>query len=143
MKLQRQIGGRALGDARRRGFSMLELMFALTILSVGVMAAFSGQVNSLNLLSSSEETRSAVMDLQSALESILARGPDDAVATFPPGQPMNAYSSLHMLDQQIVPTYPNFAGGTIPDVLQVVVTCTWTDFEGRPRDLDLASVMVR
>ncbi len=128
---------------QKGGFTLLELMFALTILSVGVMAAFSGQVNSMNLISSSDETRFAVMDLAAAMESIVARGPDSAVALFPPDQPLPGFDSLHLIDQQIVPDYTNLVGGLVPDVLQVTLICSWTDFEGRRRSLDLSSAMVR
>ena len=125
------------------GFTLLELMFALTILSIGVMAAFSGQVNSMNLISSSDETRFAVMDLATAMESLVARGPDASVAQFPPGQPLPGFDSLHLIDQQIVPVYGNLVGGLVPEVLQVTLVCSWTDFEGRDRQLDLSSAMVR
>ena len=133
--------GQAAGE--RSGFTLLELMFALTILSVGVMAAFSGQMNSMSLISSSDETRLAVMDLSAAMETLIARGPDQCVATYPAGQPLDTYDSLHLIDQAIVPSYPGYAGGPVPDVLQVELVCTWTDFEGRTRSLDLASAIVR
>ena len=127
----------------RSGFSLLELMFSLTILSIGVMAAFSGQMNSLNLVSSSEETRFAMMDLQSAMETILSLEPDTIVEDYPEGEAIGQYAELHLTDQVIVPDFPEWSGGFVPDTLEVVLTCTWTDFEGRQRSLSLASAVVR
>lgn len=125
------------------GFSLLEMMFAMTILSIGVMAAFSGQMNSMSLIESSDETRLAVMDLRAAMETLIARGPDDCVDQYPPGQPIDTFDSLHLIDQSIVANYPGYLGGSVPDVLEVELVCTWTDFEGRRRMLDLESAIVR
>ena len=128
---------------RQAGFTLLELMLWLRILTVGVMAAFTGQVNSLALISSSDETRIAVVDLSSAMETLVAQGPDNSVDLYPAGQPLPMFDSLHLSDQQIVPNYLNFTGGALPEILDVELICSWSDFQGRDRSLRLVSAIGR
>lgn len=134
------------GRARTRaGFSLLELMFAMSILTVGVMAAFSSQVGSMELMRSSRETQTASADLRAAMEDLLTRTPEFLVghpnSPFRPGIPVAQYDGLHLSDESIVATYPNYAGDTVPDILQVQLICTWTDYEGRERELQLITAL--
>jgi prepilin-type N-terminal cleavage/methylation domain-containing protein len=139
-----------LDRPRRRegsGFSLLELMFALSILAVAIGAAFSGQVGSSKLLETSAETRVALQDLRTAMEDVLADPtPEDLPlvgSAYQAGQPVAAYEGLHLRDQRLVATYPNFTGGTVPDSLQVRLTMTWLDANGNPRLQDLVTVVTR
>lgn len=132
---------------QRSGFSLLELMFALSILAVAIGAAFSGQVGSSKLLETSAETRIALQDLRTAMEDILASPtPEDLPLVGSPyqaGQPVQAYEGLHLRDQRLVATYPNYTGGTVPDSLQVRLTMTWLDANGNARLQDLVTVVTR
>ncbi|MEZ5976837.1 MAG: prepilin-type N-terminal cleavage/methylation domain-containing protein [Planctomycetota bacterium] len=128
------------------GFSLLELMFAMTILTVGVMAAFSSQIGSAGLMRTSRETQTAVADLRAAMEDLLTRTPDFLVehanSPYRPGESVAAYEDLHLSEQRIVASYPEYtAGDDVPDPLAVVLTCTWEDFEGRERSLALRTVL--
>jgi prepilin-type N-terminal cleavage/methylation domain-containing protein len=129
------------------GFSLLELMFALSILAVAIGAAFSGQLSSSTLLKTSAETRIAVHDLRNAAEAILATPtPEDLPlpgSPFQAGQPVAAFENLHLRDQRLVVTYPNYASGAVPDTLQVLLTMTWTDADGTPRLQDLQTAVTR
>jgi hypothetical protein len=62
---------------------------------------------------------------------------------FQAGQPVVAYEGLHLRDQRLVATYPNFAGGLVPNSLQVCLTMTWLDANGNPRLQDLVTVVTR
>lgn len=135
-------------DRRRAGFSLLELMFAMSILTVGVMASFSSQVGSMELMRSSRETQTATADLRAAMEDLLTRTPDflveHASSPYKPGESVAAFDDLHLSDQRIVATYPNWEeGDAAPDPLQIVLTCTWSDYEGRERELVLRTVLSR
>jgi prepilin-type N-terminal cleavage/methylation domain-containing protein len=137
--------GRGRHDA---GFSLLELMFAMSILTVGVMASFSSQVGSMGLMRTSRETQVATLDLRSAMEDLLTRTPDFLVehvsSPYLPGESVEAFDDRHLSNQRIVATYPNWTEGSpVPDPLQVVLTCTWNDFEGRERQLALRTVLSR
>ncbi len=135
-------GKRASGS--RSGFSLLELMFAVTILVIGVMGAFTTQLGSLGVITTGQETSKATMELQAAMESVLVVDPDDVVDIFPPGQPIPAFADRNLRNETMVPTYPNYAGvGPIPSTLDVRLTVTWDDFEGRGRSLRLNTAVAR
>jgi prepilin-type N-terminal cleavage/methylation domain-containing protein len=128
---------------RRRGFTIIELMMATVLLVVAVAAALSGQILSFNLLKTSRETNLAMSDAQAALELMLATFKDDlAVAgSYAHGVPIAAFNGLHLENEVVTPTYPNYvAGAPVPDPLQIVVTVNWDDWAGRPRTVRLASL---
>lgn len=128
----------------RAGYSLLELMFAVTILVIGVMGAFTTQVGSLGVITTGQETSIATMELQAAMESVLVADPVTIVDSFPAGQPIPAFTNRNLRDQTVVVTYPNFTGvGPIPSTLDVRLTVTWNDFEGRTRSLQLDTAVTR
>lgn len=122
---------------------MLELMIAVVLLAVGVLSAFQGQVSSLNLLRAARERNTAMSDLEACMESILSEPLADIPATFPGGVSVPAFDGLHLQAQQLVPTYPGFAGGPVPEPLEVLLTATWLDWRGRPQTIRLASMRTR
>ena len=135
---------------RRRhqaGFSMVEVMLALSVLLVAVLGAFSSQAASSNLIRISRETDLALADLQACMEQALTLNTDDLPivgSLFEDGQPVALYEDLNLEGESIVTTYPNYVvGQTIPDPLEIVLTLTWNDYGTRPRTVTLRSVKVR
>jgi prepilin-type N-terminal cleavage/methylation domain-containing protein len=143
------MGFRVARHASRRtgGFTLLELMIAVSVILVAVVSTFAAQISSHNLILTSRETNTAVADLQAAMERVLLRPADQiplaGAANFPPGTPIAAFNDLHLANQRVVPTYPDFAGGAVPDPLEIVLTMSWNDHKGRPRTMRLASVKTR
>jgi prepilin-type N-terminal cleavage/methylation domain-containing protein len=134
-------------NQRSSGFSLYELMIAVGILLVAVLAALQTQATSLDLVQTTRETDTATSDLQAAMEQILLRSPDQipiAGSPYEAGQPIAAFNDLHLRGERMVPTYPNYAGGpSVPDPLQIELTVTWNDFKGRPRTMRIASTRTR
>jgi hypothetical protein len=122
-------------------------MIAIGILLVAVLATIQSQITSLNLVQTTHETDTATSDLQAAMEQILLRSPDQIPITgspFEAGLPIAAFSNLHLRNERMVPTYPNYAGGpTVTDPLQIQLTLSWNDFRGRPRTMGIASTRTR
>lgn len=141
----REMKGRRLRAPRARaGFSMLELMIAVILLTFGVLSAFYGQITSLNLLRALRERNTAMSDLEACMETILAEPLAQIPVAFPGDTPVSDYDELHLDAQQMVPTYPGFAGvGAVPEPLEVVLTVNWNDWRGRPQTLRLASMRTR
>ncbi len=135
------------GTSPRKAFSLLELMFALTVLAIGVMAAFSSQVGSVDLLRSSREQDAAMLQMRAALEAILALQHASipvAGSPFESGQPIDGYNAHGLSDFVLVAEYPGYTlGGDIPDPLEVVLTGTWLDFSQRERSLRLSTMVTR
>lgn len=143
--MQHVRGQRQRAAGARAGFSMLELMIAVLLLAVGVLSAFHGQMTSLNLLRSARERNTAMSDLEACMETILAEPLGEIPVQFPGGTPVAAYEDLHLTGQQLVPTYPGFAGGgaAVPEPLEIVLTASWNDWRGRRQTIRLASVRTR
>jgi type II secretory pathway pseudopilin PulG len=132
--------------SRRSAFTMVELMIAATILMIAVLSTFVAQIGSNNLLRVSRETNTGMADLETAMESVLLRPVDEipiATSPFKPNVPIAAFTNLHLSGETIVPTYPGYAGGTIPDPLEIVLTLRFKDFKGRQRTMQLASMKTR
>lgn len=122
---------------------MLELMIAVVLLTIGVLSAFYGQVSSLNLLRAAQERNTAMSDLEACMESILSEPLLTIPGTFPANVSVPAFDGLNLTAQQIVPTYPGFAGGPVPEPLEILLTASWNDWRGRPQTIRLASVRTR
>lgn len=132
--------------SRRAGFTVLELTLGMTVLLVAVMTTMASQLVALDLVKSLREQNAAMGDLQSAMNEIQLLPPDDipiATSLYADGQPIDAYTDRNLPSETIVPDYPGFAGGAVPDPLQIVLTCAWTDWKGRGRTLQLSSAVTR
>jgi hypothetical protein len=141
-------GGCGLGRAwRRAGFTLVEIALAATVLAIAVLTAFEVQLAAHSLARTSRETSTATADLAAAMEELLLLPKDSipiATSPFAPGQPIAAYSDLHLAGQRIVAAYPGYVpGAAVPDPLEIVLTETWSDHAGRPRTLRIASMKTR
>lgn len=129
------------------GFSLVELMIAVTVILVGLLTAYSSELSSLEVVKTSRETNTAIGDLQACMESILVLPPAEipsAAGPYAPGQIIEAFRDLHLESQRIIATYPNLIEGKpVPDPLEIVLTMSWTDRQGRDRNMRIASVKSR
>ncbi|HKX45399.1 MAG TPA: type II secretion system protein [Planctomycetota bacterium] len=140
--------GRRRRPRARSGFTLLELVFALSVLSFALVSAFASQLGSLDLIRASRETSIASADMQAAFERVYTLQKDDLPqpgSEFEAGQPVAAFEGLHLQDQRVVATYPTWAGGmaAVPDPLEVVLTMTWSDFDGRERRLVMGTMVTQ
>ncbi len=100
----------------------------------------------MNLVSTSRETDTAMTDLQACMESILTVQTDNiplVSSLYADGQNIAGFDNL--TDQTMVATYPGFPTGSddprdTPDPLEIVLTTTWSDYQGRTRSVTLTSV---
>ena len=138
--------GRRHGRARRAGFTVIELTIGMTVMLVAVMTTMASQLVALDLVKTLREQNAAMSDLQSAMDEALLMVPDDlpiATSAFADDQPVATFTNRSLPNQTITPNYPGYAGGAIPDPLQIVLVCAWTDWKGRARVLQLNSAVTR
>ena len=136
---------RSSGRTGRGGFSLLETLIAITVLMVAVMSAMSSQVTSMNLMRTNRESNAAMTDLETAMEGLLVLDTLQEIVTLnPDGQAIAAFNGLNLPNETIIPTYPGLAGGgAVPDPLEINLNMTWTDWRGRQRSLQLATMKAR
>ena len=124
--------------------TIIELMITITILVVVWGGAMSSQLAASDLVMTGRETSIASADLQSCMERVLSMPHRDipiAGSEFEAGEPIELYENLHLSAQRMVATYPGYVPGQpVPDPLQIVITITWNDFDGRPRTMWLSSM---
>lgn len=130
-----------------RGVTLVELMIAISVLLITVAGALSSEIASQRLLVTSTETSTAMTDLQACMEKLQLLAIEDipvAGSEFAADQPVVAFEALHLTDERIVASYPDYvAGQPVPDPLEIVLTLTWTDHQRRGRSLQLASMKTR
>ena len=129
--------------SRASGFGLVELMLALTAATVVLVAVGAAQTTCMNLARTSEETNTAVSDLEAAMESLLSEPLESLPTAFPEGQSLAVFDDLHLENQRVVPNYPGYDGLEVPDPFEIELTVTWDDFAGRSRSLSTASVKTR
>lgn len=123
----------------RAGFTVVEVLVAVVVLSVAILGSVGAQVSARKLLRTSLETDAAITALESAAEVLLleprARVPD----VHPEGVAL-VVGEFGLADLAVVPTYPNrVAGAPQPPALEIRLTATWTTFDRGRRTLSLAT----
>lgn len=135
-------------DARRgrsAGFTLLEVLIAMSALGLAIVGTLSAQMVCRDLARQSRETTLAMSDLQACMEELLLEPPGNLPlpgSRFQEGIPVPEYANLHLESQDIFAIYPNWNGGPVPSPLDVDLTITWDDFRGRPRSLQLSTAVV-
>lgn len=129
--------------ARSAGFSLLEVMYGTVVLMVCLLAAFTSQLLSLNLMRQARDVNTAASELSAALEEVMVRSVDLIPVDFPAGGAIARYEGRALRDERVVVTYPNFVGGTIPSPLEIRVTINWTSWNGSPGSLSYSTMKTR
>lgn len=133
--------------ATRGGFTLLEVLIASSVIVIALLAAYSSQISSLGLLKTTRDNNTAMAELTAAMEMILTEPVDDipiAGSEYEANQAIVAFNDRSLRNERIVATYPNLpVGGAIPDLLEITLTLTWTDWSGRQRNMTLRSAKAR
>ena len=136
-------GGARL-QRRCSGFTMIELLVAITVLLVSLAAAFGSQVASFGVIGSSRDSTLAMAELERCMEEVLTKSSDNIPVDYPEGDPIPGYGDVRLKQQAIAPRYPDYSGsGAIPDPLDVVLEATWLDDRGRLQRLTLTTTVAR
>lgn len=122
---------------------MLEVMFGTLVLMISLLAAFTSQILSLNLVRSARDVNTATSELTAALEEVTTPAIDTIPVMFAPGADIAKFDGRVLRNERVVVTYPNFGGGAVPNPLQVVVTINWTAWNGRASTLTLSTMKAR
>lgn len=128
---------------RKAGFSLLEVMYGTVVLMVCLLAAFTSQLLSLNLMRQARDMNTAASELTAAIEEVTVPSVDEIPGLFPPGAAIPKYQERALRDERVVVTYPNFVGGSMPTPLEIRVTINWSGWNGRPASLSYSTMKTR
>lgn len=113
---------------------MIEMLIAISVILVALGASYMSQLTSMSVIEQSRDRAQALMDLEACMEQVVllpSASLPVAGSAFEHGVPVGMYEGLHLPEQRIVVTYPEFdPAQEVPDPLQVVLTATWEDRMG-------------
>ncbi len=121
----------------RAGLCLVEVMVAIVVLLIATSAAFMSQLTSMRMVEQSREIGVAISDLEAAMDRVRTSSMDSLAvpgSTYEHDGSIDQYDDLHLRDQRIVVSYPEYvAGNDLPNPLRIVLTATWTDRRGGAR----------
>ena len=117
-------------------------MIAATVLLIATGGTLITHLSSRNLIRTAQETDAATTALRSGMEEILISAREDIPTAFPTGQAL-ALEDFGLEGLQVVPSYPNFGGATIPVALEIQLEATWTTFDRGQRSIQVTTVKGR
>ena len=135
------------------GMSLIEVMFAAAILAVIVMGVFSAIFTSMKTTEYAKELEIAQFDLETVMEDILSEAFESTTTAYPPGLTIvtgtvvnrvggssRRYDGLVLSNERIQVSYSPSATA---DPLEIRLRVTWTNRDGRPQSLRLATMKTR
>jgi len=132
----------SIGRIREGGFTLIEVMVAISILTIGLLAIASMQTSAIQGNSFATKVTEGTTLAQDRMEELLSLSYNDALLD-PDGSP-------HGETQAQMDAHPGYTitwnvtevdvdGDTVDDSKQITVTCTWTD-RGRQKQSVLTCV---
>jgi len=125
----------------------VDTLCGATLLTISILSAVTSQLSSVAVTMASQQLSTAATDLEVAMESLLALPTAETPtpgSEFEADQPVVRFANLNLPDQSLTATYPGYTpGGPVPNPIVVVLTMTWTDPKGRPRELRARTVKLQ
>jgi prepilin-type N-terminal cleavage/methylation domain-containing protein len=151
--MDRRLGKRSLHSGAA-GMSLLEVMIAAAILSVIVIGVFSAIFTSTRQSEFSKEMEIAQFDLERVMEDILSEAFDSTITVYPAGLSIvkgtsvtringlpRQYNDLVLPNEGIAVSYVMPA--TQQDPLEIRLTVSWRNRDGRTQTYNLATLKAR
>ncbi len=125
-----------------RGTSLLEVTIAVAIISIGAIVLVAQLETSYKINGDNRETNKAMAHLESAMEKVVNTTFSNIVTMYPHSSSVYLseidYSDL-LPSEHIVVTHAD----SDADPLEVMVTITWTSFDGRDKSRTITTVVTR
>jgi prepilin-type N-terminal cleavage/methylation domain-containing protein len=122
-----------------RGFTLVEVVLAIVVLAISALVAFPTMLSFTQLSDAASDENLATHDLMAAVEDLMATPFANLTTTYAHGTAIPKYTGRSLANEQIVVTYPDPAA----DPLEIVLTASWTDRRGHPRQEAFRCVRTR
>lgn len=125
-----------------RGISLVELLIAVTIITVGAMTLMAQLEASHKITTVNRETNTAMAHLQAMMEKVISVPFSDIAHTYPNGTIV--YVGQSGLEDPMNGEYVKIEyADAAADPLQITLTVYWTSFDGRMRTRSLTTMRTR
>lgn len=136
------IQGSSASPLRRdAGLSLVEIMLALTVLTVVIVTLFGAFLSGHTLSRVNKDKHRALMDTTALMEQMAMIPIGNLGATFPDSTDIPEFNDLHVPDQRVQVQYANNNPDARPLEFQVV--STWTTANRLPARLVVQGVRAR
>ena len=149
----RTIHGAMRRPAATVGMSLIEVLFSAAILSIIVMGIYSALFTSMKTSELARELEVAQFDLDRVMEDVLSEAFDSTTTVYPAGLSIvkgtvvtRVGSQSRTYDDLVLPgetIQVSYHPATTSDPLEIRLTVTWTNRDGRPQSLRLATMKTR
>ena len=146
--------------ARRRGFSLIEVLFAIGVMAVGLLGLFAVFITGTRANAFGKHTAEATNHARQVLEIIRSRGlafktgsmPPNSSSGFNDGTTQKALNATPPLEMSMLPNTTQFKrnivtrrASNVPaaynyDLLECTVTISWEE-RGTPRSVEVTSLL--
>ncbi|KPJ61735.1 MAG: hypothetical protein AMS15_05890 [Planctomycetes bacterium DG_23] len=131
----------------QRGWSLVEVMVAVAVLAIGLLALLGSMAYAVRLSRVTREINAANFTLVSVMEDIAGTPYDDIEEEFPNGQEVTEIGGIEITgsdyyklqDQVVIVNHRQMEEG----ILEVRATITWRTGTGRDQSMSLTTVRTR
>jgi len=118
----------------RKGFTLLELLIGLVILSVGLLALAQMQLVAIKRNSFAQKLTQATVLAQGKLESLIGMGYAQVTASDPQPETLSGGFTRTWSKQNNVPSN---------GMVTVTVSCSWNDERGNPHSVSISTIIAQ
>jgi prepilin-type N-terminal cleavage/methylation domain-containing protein len=126
----------------RSGFTLVEVMIVAALILIAVLGLWQSFTGALKLSVTARELTTAIDDARDMIVRLQTTSFGSLPALYPDGASVNPsdVGGFTLTNEQIVITY---SGGTSGDVLNIVVTVSWTGVDGHNRSEEFMCMRAR
>ena len=122
-----------------KGMSLVELLIAVSVMCIAVLAIYSALVSAQCMSRSAKEDNISSFELQSIVEDVRSTPFEEILEEYPNGKFVNAYEDKSLNSERIRVDYVDEE----EEPLDITFTLTWVNYQGRQCTKSLRTLVAR